>query len=114
MTTLQKHIASQPITDPWPERRINAEAVLEARLTVLREKTQQRSTWRWLRAFLPMLLLIAAAEANTIFIDLTGNVMGKWDWPSDKVVIVVVPTVGGNMVNGTPRPAPTPGPTPRP
>jgi len=66
---------------------------------------------RLIRSLLP-LLLITAASANTIIVDLGGNILGKFDWPKDKLVVVVVPTWGGlNPLPSTPAPS-TPAPKP--
>jgi hypothetical protein len=74
--------------------------------------TRWRGLWRILRAFLPLLILITAASANTVIVDLAGNIVGRFDWPRDHFVVVVVPTWGGlHPLPGTPAPG-TPAPKP--
>lgn len=52
--------------------------------------------------------------ATTILVNEYGQIVGKFDWPKDRIVIVPVPT-GILMPQATPRPGPTPAPsTPRP
>jgi hypothetical protein len=102
---LQQHIASLP-------DRHESYPVIEIPkwFTAQFPKPKRRRWWHWLRALLPLALLVSAS-AETIVVDLFGNVLGRFSWPQDRNVVVVVPTTGS--VVPLPRPS-TPAPTPCP
>jgi hypothetical protein len=105
---LQKHMAAMPITEPYPAREI------PRHITALFPSPKRRRWWHWLRALLPLILLVgASALADTIVTDIFGNVIGRFPWPRDKDVYVSVPTVSNPLLPMAPRtatPIPTPGP----